>query len=345
MSSDIYNYRNNNIDFLRFLSVLFVVMIHTSCKDVLFAQNNILFIWANFFSSWCRCAVPLFILMSGYLTLNRNPITNLRTYYNKAFNKYVVPAFIWTIIAFIFDAVRSDLSITNYSIDFIDKIYNGKPYYHLWYMYMAIGLYFSYPFILLIKDYYGDKYFLKLGITLLIIAATLKSTTNIHWFYEFTKYLGYFILGYSIPNSSRLRLSSSSCLLLYIISCVLIFLGTNISYLYFDKSLLFYEYLNPLVILSAIGLFMYAINSNRQFKSYYWFTKYSFNIYLCHAFVLTIIDIAFYKILGPDSLGLLYIPLVFLLTTFVSLLILKLGADHLLSKLYKRLSLSKIKQS
>ncbi|EUJ18470.1 acyltransferase 3, partial [Listeria grandensis FSL F6-0971] len=65
--------RKDNLDLLRCLSILMVIVIHVSATHLLgnATQMNTNFAIANFYDSISRTAVPLFILLSGYFTLSQ----------------------------------------------------------------------------------------------------------------------------------------------------------------------------------------------------------------------------------------------------------------------------------
>ena len=102
------------------------------------------------------------------------------------------------------------------------------------------------------------------------------------WFFQ---YLGYFILGYTMPNSKILE--TNILFILYLASSVL----TVILFLAFKRTFgnYFYGYLSPIVILSSITFYKSFILTRRKFKFLASFAKYSLGIYLVHALIMDIL--------------------------------------------------------
>ncbi|EBF5204872.1 acyltransferase, partial [Listeria monocytogenes] len=64
--------RERNLDLLRCLSIFMVMVIHV-CGLYFWSTSKLMnkaFIITNFFDAFSRTAVPVFILLSGYFSLN-----------------------------------------------------------------------------------------------------------------------------------------------------------------------------------------------------------------------------------------------------------------------------------
>lgn len=196
--------RKYYIDFLRILAVLFVVMNHTDSLFHMFNKVNII-TWGIsavlFFVA--KAAVPLFIMITGALTLGRDQS------YKKLFLKFgktILLLIIWSAIYFIYDT-HSMITLKKI-IPFISTIIRKPISTHFWYLYMLIGLYIMMPFIQkMVKDFNKIDYGIYLTIWLLFTSVLpfLKvfKNINITSYFGISLFLGYsgfLVLGYFIAN-------------------------------------------------------------------------------------------------------------------------------------------------
>ncbi|WP_096388194.1 MULTISPECIES: acyltransferase family protein [Hafnia] len=163
--------RDNSIDIARVVSCFLVVMTHVT------AYWNYKFqpVWetVNFYNSLSRCAVPIFVMISGILLIKDN--IDPLTFYRKKLPKAVCVLFSWSLFYYIF--YNKDIS----SLGFIVKIFTGQAMYHLWYLYFLIGMYFMTPFISF--SYYKmnekQRFFVFMIILALFQLNVFKSLTGI----------------------------------------------------------------------------------------------------------------------------------------------------------------------
>ena len=98
MENSLYK-RNYSLDIVRIIAVLAVVMIHSSAS---FVMNNPLntneFIFGNLFDSLSRIGVPLFLMSSGALFLDKNKEVTLKTILSKNIKNLAIIIITWSII-------------------------------------------------------------------------------------------------------------------------------------------------------------------------------------------------------------------------------------------------------
>ncbi len=140
--------RNYALDITRIVAVFAVVMIHCCAQFVaLYPPFSTEFIIGNLLNSISRIGTPLFLMISGSLFLDENKQVTLKS----VFSKNIKPLFIITIIwATIYSAVCyiAFPLFTSKPIDwrhFVSDIIEG--HYHMWYLYMIMGLYMITPFL------------------------------------------------------------------------------------------------------------------------------------------------------------------------------------------------------
>jgi surface polysaccharide O-acyltransferase-like enzyme len=104
------------VDITRIIAIIAVVAIHVE-DAYIFSWNKISMIdwWiSNIYSGMIRFPVPLFIILSGYLLLDKQE--DDRIFFSKRFSKVVIPLVAWSMIYWVF-AKGFDVSGI-FSVDF-----------------------------------------------------------------------------------------------------------------------------------------------------------------------------------------------------------------------------------
>ena len=137
--------RNINIDILRIICAIAVVLIHANVIYVENIGNHVSFVWSisNIIFICSRFATPIFFMISGYLTLNNDKNLNIKEFYTKKLKKVVLPFLIWTVIYLIYDCRKyyGELNVMLISKKFLLSMVGAEAYYHLWFFYALIGMY------------------------------------------------------------------------------------------------------------------------------------------------------------------------------------------------------------
>ena len=163
--------RSYDIDLARTLSCFLVVMTHVT------AYWNYKFqpVWevVNFYNSLSRCAVPIFIMISGILLVKKD--IDPATFYKKKFPKAIAALLAWSAFYYIF--YDNNPTITGFFI----KILTGQAMYHLWYLYFLLGMYLITPIISLAYFGMSDKQRLFFFITIIVLFQfnVIKSLTGL----------------------------------------------------------------------------------------------------------------------------------------------------------------------
>lgn len=321
--------RNNNIDFLRVTAAFMVIILHVSAS---FVTDNIdainySFTVGNFYDSVTRFCVPLFILISGGLNLSNKSNKNFSFFYNKTMKKIIIPIFIWSIFYVFFNYVliAYGIIIHNYSItlkSLLSPIYSwalGAPFYHMWYVYMIMGLYAITPFVIRIIEEFGDRVVMLLGFIFLILGFIVGLTSDLFWMIQFIQYLGYYMLGYTIltiSKNQKVRTGFNWYLLFGVVFGLLIFITTQLlvksgfvqfEYLNFGR-LYFYSYLSPFVILGSLSIYKGFLSINNIKIKFYRLASHTFNIYLIHAAIIVLINAILFSFLQLSFNPLWFIP-------------------------------------
>ncbi len=270
------------LDFIRALAIILVILAHVTRA---FFQNlpkgSFSMHFVAPFIDFGVLGVPLFLMISGALLLNRD--YELGDFLKRRYIRVLVPFLFWAIIfpvsRMLFEGQPA--TVTNFISLYFDKDF--------WFVWMILGVYLFIPIInSFIKEYgmKGVEYFL-------LIWAAVMFLNNIgqYPFHQlelsyFAGYLGYFVLGYYLANK-KFSLSNSRLLKISLLIFV-IFTFINIDYTLtsclLKNKLVYYKYETIVTVIQSAGLFMFlryfALVSSENSKSIknkiYYFFKDSF---------------------------------------------------------------------
>jgi surface polysaccharide O-acyltransferase-like enzyme len=198
------------IDIIRIIAIAMVIEMH--------AGDSIVYGWgkapirngANIswwltgvtFKSIASVCVPLLFMLSGYLLLSSQD--QIFTFFKKRLTKIVIPLIVWAILYMWWDGVFLESTSTLKAIKLaIRNILEGNVHYHLWFLYVLLGLYLVTPIMRRFAQSASD------GELLFFIGLWIFSTTvfyllqqlreiNISLFAQpyVSGYLGYYLAGY-----------------------------------------------------------------------------------------------------------------------------------------------------
>ncbi|WP_248723502.1 acyltransferase [Seonamhaeicola sp. ML3] len=245
------------ISLLRIISTISVIIIHVSGPLVVQYGEISQFKWnvANVFDSFSRYSIPMFFMISGALLLNRD--YNLKDFLKKRFIK-ILPAFlVWSLVYSIANRYFFNNEIFDLKKVFRDIFYGSE--YHLWFVYVLLGLYLFTPILRpWIKNATSKNVLYVLGVWVVTLFAAIPVLNNylpkIDLAY-FSGFIGYFILGFYLTNwNTKSRLMA----VLAIVSGLSItVLGTYFMTIrnggFYD---FFYEYLSLNALMVSYGVFV-----------------------------------------------------------------------------------------
>ncbi|KAG4087964.1 acyltransferase family-domain-containing protein [Neocallimastix lanati (nom. inval.)] len=269
------------IDALRILSSYMVILVHCchyGLKGDKFLSNN----WygSRFWNALCRPCVPHFIMISGVLFLDPNRKITISKMYKKYIFSIVKSLLFWNVIyvtvdKFVIIGIRKRYKWDRKLIFSVyEEFLEGR--YHLWYLYMCIGLYVLTPFVRqLCKDEKIMKYFLVISLLIIqVISFLICLARNCHksWYINVLEvvlgkfklsmiegYTSLFILGYYF-NSHEIQ-SKLKFFFIFLVG-VISSLSTYILQLIFSRKYKkeikdFEDYLCINVTLASIAIFVF----------------------------------------------------------------------------------------
>jgi surface polysaccharide O-acyltransferase-like enzyme len=206
-------------DVIRAWATLAVVLLHASVLYVdRWQQVPISWWWmGNIVHSLSRCAVPLFILLSGSLLLGTGKVESLGDFWRKRLGKLLIPGGLWSIVYLVVCQ-----SPETSAVPWFGKLLSllEKPAYgHLWFLYMILGLYLVTP-VLRVCVRHADRSTLRYYLVIWFIFCQVLPflTTVLHFpsiyltnFFNMNGLIGMFVLGYfldTLPLTVRLKRSA-----------------------------------------------------------------------------------------------------------------------------------------
>jgi surface polysaccharide O-acyltransferase-like enzyme len=295
------------IDLLRIICTLMVIAIHWNYPYSEVSPDKIPVLrWfaTAFLDNYFRCAVPLFVMISGYLLLNKKSLLN--KYFMGRLTRLVIPLLAWSFIYFAVQRITNGTDSSGHQITLfycIRGILTGNVAHHLWFLSMMLSVYLAAP-ILHAVVHSGNQIVIKYVIFLWLIVSfvfpivsefscRLAGIDKINFsFYVINIYTGCFIAGYffgSLKISFRLFLSLFAM-------TVLLSTGSTLTAYYgnTDRIALF-GYCKILMILAVFLMVKYlgtAINITSE-KTIQWLSylaSLTYGIYLIHYLFLRFIE-------------------------------------------------------
>jgi len=313
--------RLSDFDFLRFVATLAVITIHITAGYVT-ASNT-----AYTLNQVVRFAVPMFIVLSGYLLYySSNKKQSLLSFLKKRLKKIVIPFLVWTLIYLLYSYRHkmAMLTIKLFTSLFLQGLVIGKGTPHLYFVVIIIQMYILYPLLekgfersydrLLLSISFFITFYFQLGIYLfrwyIYILPKISNYTLM-----FPTWLFFFVFGmYAAKKQEKLEATLKKFPiwlgLAWLISFIILMTDSKLSNTYGGSA-------KPTIILYCITSFFFfdAVAVNLKIKNKYvtWLSEQSFFIYLAHILVLNLIKSFTFKVglktiwTGVDGMFLLFV--------------------------------------
>ena len=295
--------KSQNIEWinnLRVIALFAVVILHTASLMEYGKVPLNAWLVADFYNALTRFAVPVFVMITGALLLHRE--YELKDFLKKRLTRVVWPFMFWSLVFVVYSWYNAEIVFTNNfwaNVHIVFHMLKYGAYYHLWYVYMLIGLYLFMPIISKFVRHASENeilYFLLVWFVVVICSQPYVThfvpQLDVHYF---TGYLGYLVLGHYLANKELPQGNLKPALIIYSILCVAsITTGTYIlSTNAHAVSTIMYEPLGPFIVLFASGIFLLARVTkfnlpDRLIPARNLVGGFSLGIYLCHAMFLSL---------------------------------------------------------
>lgn len=301
-------------NYARVLAVIAVVILHIATSYVTYDFPNQTTTWwlppylnrenwwlGNVFDSAMRWCVPVFIMLSGMLLLPKDEPAIV--FYRKRMSRILIPLLFWVLVYSLINYFFSEHS----KKQIVSEALNGTVFYHLWYVYMLLGLYAVTPLLRKWVRYWSLNHLLIFSLSLIFVTMIIspiilpKIPLFPGYFIIWTiKYIGYYFLGYCFIQPNFLQHIQNSILwVLYFISIVLTAITAYFMAKWFgpDWGMYPYDFLSPTVIVMSICVFTLFSKMKKPKRDNTWISVLNaetLGVYLIHPLFLG----AFQKYLG-----------------------------------------------
>ena len=276
-------------DLCRVIAIFGVMVIH-ACGANFHQYGNIpQDVWriTSLLDSLFRCSVPLFVMLSGALLLKPGEYTNLQQIMGRV-GKILFPLLTWNVGFLLYVAHYNKLPI-NWTTMLTDL-----PMYHLWFVYMMIGLYLFLPLFQALFNMMHSSRSMQvylLGIWFVVTCVPIYLPIPLLTLIQQTSFLGYggyFLIGGIIASSKRDPVHTLAWLLIYITGASVTYLLTQ----YFcEKAHAAIEppYVSPIVFVCSIAAFtlITRVSIPDFIKKYLlWMADKTFLVFFMHVVIL-----------------------------------------------------------
>lgn len=352
--------RENALDFLRIISAIFVIAVHTFAPTLHSVYDAADKAGVKDFSYYFyksgrtlfEVAVPIFIMLSGAFVLAAKSTMEHKSFYQKMWKKLCIPTIIFSVIYFFGNwftyyhsgmYAGSENPFKDSLLGEVKLFLSGKPAEHMWYMFMLIVLYLMAPFVVRMREAFGEKGFTKAA-WILYIWGTIGNyvmETKLYWGLDFAiNMLGIFMLGYVAHEwgkKNRGKKSGIGMLLAGLaISAIHLMVSLFVPIAFVKKIFGNTLQYNPLIILAAF-FYVAAFTTFEFKKSFATLSAATYWVYLVHVLMITVVflveeqllNIPYAKI-GVEDIWLL--PMINVVLISVSSFVVAIGIDRILAK-------------
>jgi surface polysaccharide O-acyltransferase-like enzyme len=325
-------------DLLKIFAIFAVIILHLAASNWEEQPVNT-FEWNvfNFYDASVRWCVPIFVMLSGMVFLNPSKNITRVSIFKKYLFRILCSLFFWGVFYGLLSLTKKIIfGEIMFSLEqiilIIGKLVFGPPWYHLWFLYLIIGLYLLTPLIRIFiinsnkKDIeYSLILFLIFG-TIIPLFNSYSSNSIYMKIPETGGYVGYYIAGYYFSKYNLSKSYKSGFYVLGIVSVICTILLTSVISIRsnFPDSTL-YAYLSPTTMFTSFAIFIFfksSISNKIVNKKLIMKIKYisscTFGIYLVHDVWLQLM-----LMVGVDSLSfnpLFSIPILTILVFLFSLI-------------------------
>ena len=333
--------REQNYDMLRVISMICIMLIHLGDDygySIMADEPMYYFSLGNICLTLTTFAVPCFLMISGAFLLSNPRNREFKNFYHKTFRNIGIPTLLVSALYVFYNIVKLyyhislGMDVTDTPVKYFMEWFRGEPFYHMWYMYMIVGIYLVVPILIRIKETLDFDVWKKIAIASLIVSVILWSTSSfkVHWGLEGIVYLGYFLMGdvlktyydnYKEKKTTGMLVAGILVLILYFFIREYFVRNDMQQYLFASMG-----NFHPIVMVASVLIF--AGFSNLKVKgNWHIIAEKSFYMYLLHA---GIIDIS-YMVLPDRWNPALFIP-VMVIVTFI----LSYGISGVVMSIWKR---------
>lgn len=297
------------MDVSRAIAIAFVVICHVIETEYYAVRmgklivSDAIWLFENIFFTFGRLGVPLFLMLTGALMLNRE--YDVKLFYKKSLIPLFLTTEIWTVINYFYYCIQYSAEFSSKNLLYNMAFIRTSPLNHMWYMPMILGVYLVIPFVAkALKNASFSDVLLPLAISFgafsivpifnalagEVVSFFPDANLIINVGFLGNLYGMMMILGHYIGKENLLKRIPTTLLILAFITAFA--LNTFGARYFYSKGLfhsdVFGWYTSPFIIISAVCLFelIKRIPIKESPKIISLISKGSFAIYLIHNLVL-----------------------------------------------------------
>ncbi|MBR5535858.1 MAG: acyltransferase family protein [Clostridia bacterium] len=294
-------------DIARIMAAFAVVLLHVAGARLIIEDiGSVNFFRAAVFDCAMRWSVPLFIMLSGMLFLNKNKKLNIRVLYTKNILRLVTAFLFWSLV---YNMYTSYLEYRHIGVAFFEalkNVHNGAM--HLWFIFVIIGLYIVMPFIKRMCENMTKREaecFILLSMLVTFLPKTLSSFDIFAPFIQYigkfeinytAGYVGLFVAGWYIDRFEHSKKEKSIAYLmglagfLYMLTATVYF---SIKRGVIADEFMSFKSLSAFLMAIAVMMMCKSVFSKKNFSrraksDLAFYSKYTFGVYLIHEMFLNI---------------------------------------------------------
>lgn len=301
--------RQYELDILRIVAMFFVMLTHvcgSEIHDLPVASSD--FVILNTWRAAVTWDVPVFVMISGRFFLDLDREISIPKIFDKYIRRLLVAFAFWSAAMTCIYIYRDFLSTGNMFSHwkwYLVSLVTGP--YHLWFVFMIVGLYMATPLLRKIVEDKGlTQYFIilailfetliKYGVLLPFVGSAVSDILYDLHFDIVLGYTGYFMLGYYLYRyRDEINIKLEKIIYVLGIACVVFACVATTLHSYLDGELneLFSTYQTPNVMMTAVAIYLFTI---KRVGKYPFSTKgkrmigklavNSMGMYFCHAIVI-----------------------------------------------------------
>jgi surface polysaccharide O-acyltransferase-like enzyme len=315
------------LDGVRAWAALAVVCLHVAAGFVLTLPGLSVGWWAAvFWDALCRWCVPAFVVLSGYLLGDAQKCASIRGFYQQRLPRLFWLVFVWSTIYGIWrlwlppSYTQSLSSLAGW----LEALQQGKPMYHLWYLFMLPGLYLLLPLLQRLFDGFsrrGQHQFVLASFVFAMLLNLYPSLLGqtIPWLLWAALYLPYALLGmywrrHGVPQVAHVW---------GVLACLWVLLWFAGAWQLTPRLAFWgWEYLSPWVVLQSLAVLPILLQNQRLHVAglWRWLARHSLAIYLLHPMLLEHLRHQSWFVDTPVTLW-LWIPLAALVLSLICALL------------------------
>lgn len=324
------------------MAIYLVVMAHVAIWQAM-ASEAFTFNW--WLGGWlfylAHVSIPIFVMISGALLLDDSRRESPGQFYRRRMVRVGIPLVVWTCV---YLAVRVFLDKEELSAGrALRLVLTGDPYYHLWFLYMIVGLYALTPPLRTFVRCAGRTERWLVIVMGLVLANAYFQADVLLWnnqrsiFTMFVPWIAFYLAGYELrrldPKKVPLWCLGIAVLISagYLAAFFDVFMdiagGVGVRYLF--------DFFSPPIVFLSIAIFWAASLhestakplAGRRRKAIEWVSATTLGVYVLHPLVLDLLRIGFSDHADEGSFigGVIVVPLfTFVACSLVTTLLMRL---------------------